>query len=173
MDFKELGSVLKERIPRWISTCAANTEIDNLKDALQQSEWAMHIAENWSDLHRSRPGLTQTFNRSREALGKIRSVVETAEGICLDIAAVARIHRAVKVLNQDDVIRKRPEQAAHAFGDLFAGFGRLAKHLPPPANEYAVILEHCGDFFLNMRRGIDSEVRWQKQFEESLKAERN
>ena len=86
--------------------------------------------------------------------------MEKVNGVCLDIRALTKIHDAMKVLNQDGIIQRDPNAAAEAFGDLFSGFGRLAHHLPPPANAYAQIIEGCSaDFFKGFVQAGNPETR--------------
>ncbi|MGH9593561.1 MAG: hypothetical protein ACRD5L_10750 [Bryobacteraceae bacterium] len=151
---------LVERIKMWVNGCAANTDVEDLKDALEKGEHSMQLAEVWSAFTGRKPGVTEKFAQAREGLGKIKGVLDTAQNTCLNLRAVGQIHSAIKVLNQDGLIQQDPDAAAKAFGQLFVGFGRLAHYLPPPANLYADILESCGDFFVNMRRKLDPEERW-------------
>jgi len=149
-----------ERIKRWAHGCAANTDLEDLRDALKKGEQSMSFAESWSGFTRQDPRITQKFGQAREGLGRVGSALETTQNVCLNLRAVSRIHSAIQVLNQEGVIQNDPEAAAKAFGQLFVGFGRLAHYLPPPANEYAAILENCGDFFDNMRKKLDPAERW-------------
>jgi hypothetical protein len=61
------------------------------------------------------------------------------------------------------VIYKDPLKASKAFGDLFAGFGTIARHLPPPANSVVQILENAGDFFVNNAKNLIPELRQSSQ----------
>ncbi len=80
---------------------------------------------------------------------------------CLDAKALAEIYEGIKVLNEDGIIQRDGDKAAEAFGKVLGGFGRLAKHLPPPANAYASILEGCGgDFFKSMRAKLNVDVMY-------------
>ncbi len=165
---------LLDRLIRWINGCAASTDLQNLRDALQQGERAMHVAEGISTFTRARPGIRDTFGQARRGLGAVGRALGSVQDICLDLRAAEQIQAAIRVLNQDGVIQRNPEVAARAFGNLFAGFGRLAHHLPPPADAYAQILEGCGDFFVNMRRAIDPDERWRdrEDWREAMGGER-
>jgi hypothetical protein len=76
-----------------------------------------------------------------------------------DLQAVCQIHEAIKTLPQPGVIAPGSVTAAKAFGQLFVGAGRLAESLPPPANSYGQFLKSAGDFFVNMQRKLDPELR--------------
>lgn len=155
-----------ERIKIWVGACAQSTELENLKDAAEKAQRAIQVAQGAAIFSKRNGDSAAKLGKASEAVGKVSETLGTINDVCLDIKAVGQIHEAIKVLNQDDMIQKDPDGAALAFGKLFAGFGRLANHLPPPANAYAQILEGCGDFFYNMRQKLDPERRWQKQFRE-------
>jgi len=155
------------RIRIWTGACAASTGDEDLKATLEKSQQVLWIAEHGSELSKNLQNAATVFGRAREGLDKVGESLGKVEAVCLDIRALTDIHAAIKVLNQDGVIQQNPEAAAQAFGQLFTGFGRLAKRLPPPANAYAAILEGCGgDFFESMRRKLNPEERWKKQFQE-------
>jgi len=139
--------------------CAANTQLEDLQTAIRKGKNAMYFAELSSPFLSSKPGAGEQFKKAKEALGKVGEGLGKVKEVCLDIQAVGRIHTAVKILNDDQALYKEPEKAADVFGQLFVGFGRLASHLPPPANIYAPILEGCGSFFTNAQRGLGPEKR--------------
>lgn len=155
-----------ERIKIWAGACAQSTELQNLKDAADKAQRAIQVAQGVAAFVKMNGDSAAKLGKASEAVGKVSETLGTINDVCLDIKAVGQIHDAIKVLNQDGIIQQDPDRAALAFGKLFAGFGRLANHLPPPANAYAKILEGCGDFFYNMRQKLDPERRWQKQFRE-------
>lgn len=154
---------LYARIVRWINGCAQNTEIKNLQDALEKGEKAMLVAEGISSFSNQRPGLQKVLGDARGGLGSIKKTLGKAQKMCLDLSALEQIHSAIRVLNQDGVIERKPDVAARAFGNLFVGFGQLAERLPPPANAYAQILKGCGNFFVNMRRALDPNERYKNR----------
>jgi hypothetical protein len=154
---------LKDRVVRWINNCASNTEIEDVKDALEKGEMAMQAAEGISTFTNQHAGVVGVFSQAREGFGTIRETLNAVHGRCLDLRAVNQIHAAIGVLNQDGVIQRNPEAAARAFGLLFVGLGQLATHLPPPADQYAQILLNCGDFFENMRQKLNPVERYRNR----------
>jgi hypothetical protein len=132
-----------ERIKIWAGACAQSTELQNLKDAADKAQRAIQVAQGVAAFVKMNGDSAAKLGKASEAVGKVS-----------------------ETLGKDGIIQQDPDRAALAFGKLFAGFGRLANHLPPPANAYAQILEGCGDFFYNMRQKLDPERRWQKQFRE-------
>jgi hypothetical protein len=151
---------LYARVKRWVGTCASNTETQNIKDALEKGIQATRVA--W--IMTSDPTATKYLGQALEGMEKISETIETVQNICLDLKAVMCIHAAIKILDDDQVIRRDPDKAAKAFGALFAGFGRLCRHLPSPAKEYGQFLEGAGDFFYNMRRGINADKMFQDRW---------
>lgn len=152
---------LWERIQIWTTTCSADTELQNLKDALEKSEKSMQIAELTSEFLSKNPNAGQNFRKAREGLGKVSEGLSKAENVCKDINALKRIHEGIKVLSNESVIYKDPEKAAEAFGNIFGGFGRLASYLPPPADSYGQILEEAGNgFFGNVSKAIIPSLRY-------------
>lgn len=158
---------LATRIKNWAGTCAVNAGDEDIKATLEKSKRVLWLAAQSSELSRNLKDAATLFRRADEGLTKVGESLDKIEGVCLDIKALTEIHEAIKVLNQDGIIQKDGEAAALAFGKLFGGFGRLAKHLPPPANAYASILENCGGAFFNsMRKQLNPEERWKPQFRE-------
>ena len=150
------------KIKKIAGMCASNTEIEDLKAAVEKGEEAMTIAEHTSPFISKNPNAGQNFGKARKGLGKVSESLDKVENSCLDIQSVNKIHSAIKVLNDDRVIYEDPLKAAEAFGNLFSGFGRLASYLPPPANSYAQILEEAGNgFFGNMAKQMRPDLRYQ------------
>jgi hypothetical protein len=92
---------------------------------------------------------------ANEYLGKIVEHIDKGEKIYKDVQAVVQIHEAIQVLKDDQIMFKNPQKAAAAFDDLFQGFGKLAKHFPPPFDStIGELLEQCGTlrFFSNMEQ---------------------
>src|SRR5688500_9059414 len=152
-----------KRLWGWVNSCSADTELQNLQDAIERAKDAMEIAELSDEFLSMNPQAWHKFQQAREALDKVSEGLDKAENICKDIKAIKRIHSAIKVLNNDSVIYEDPERASKAFGDLFVGFGILARHLPPPADAFAQFLEGFGDFFGNMSKKIIPELRPREQ----------
>jgi hypothetical protein len=155
------------RLRRWTSGCAAITSDEDLNTALDKSQQVLSAAAQVADFSERLPNAAALLHTSSEGLEKVRKTMKTVSKVCHDIQAVDEIHRAVRVLNEPDIIQRNPEAAAKAFGLLFSGVGRLAKRLPEPARSYAEILEACGgEFFLYMQKQVNPEKRWKSIFDE-------
>jgi hypothetical protein len=155
------------RIKIWTGACAAAADNEDIKATLEKSGRVLWLAEQGSDFSKNLRNAAYVFRNARDGLTKVGESLNNVNGLCLDIRALTQIHEAMKVLNQDGIIQSDGAMAAQAFGKLLSGFGRLAKHLPPPANAYASILEACGgDFFSIMRKNLNPEERWKRQFKE-------
>jgi hypothetical protein len=86
------------------------------------------------------------------------------QAVCLDIIAVGKIQDAVKILNNNP--DNDPDIMAKEFGNLFVGFGRLCRHLPPPGKQWGQFLENAGDFFSDMSNKLIPQKRWRNQFDQ-------
>lgn len=158
---------LTTRIKIWLGACAAATGDEDIKDAVEKSQRVLWVAQQGTSLSKNLKNATKVFEDAGKGLDAISETADKINGLCLDLRAITEIHEAIKILNQDDIIRKNPEAAANAFGQLFGGFGRLAKHLPQPAKAYSAILEGCsGEFFNSMRKKIDPNERWKPIFQQ-------
>lgn len=146
--------------------CASSVQLSDLKDYLEKGEQYTSNAATMAYFVDLDPKSVQKMTTAADTLGKVRKTVSTTQGVCMDARAIVQIHEAIKLLNDPAINRPGSEAAARAYGQLFAGAGRFAAKLPPPANAYAAILEGCGDFFVNMQRKLDPEKRWKKQFEQ-------
>jgi hypothetical protein len=144
---------------RFINACSANTDIEDLKKAADRGKQLVDAAKVSSAFMDKYAQANKTLEKASEGLGKVSKGLGKLDTSCKDIRAIMNIHAAIKVLNDDKVIYEDPEKAAKAFGQLFVGFGTLAKHLPPPANEYSAILLGCGDFFYNMLHKLVPNMR--------------
>jgi hypothetical protein len=105
------NTTLYERVVRWINHCAASTELENVRDALEKGEKAMSVAEGWSEFTKPRPGVSHQFAQAREGLSGIRRSLDAVQNACLDVRALAQIQSAIRVLNQDGVIQTQPDEA--------------------------------------------------------------
>ena len=134
--------------------CASNVKLEQMADYLKKGE-QLATAASLTNVGDAVPQLEQ----GAKALGQVRKTIETTQGICMDVQAVAKIHDAIKVLNDPQNMQPGSQAAARAFGDLFVGAGRFAAKLPPPANVYAPILQNAGSFFVDMQRLLNPETR--------------
>ncbi len=148
--------------------CAANTELEDLKTAVQTANDRVEKVLMGGSLLQSDSRVFEKLSKANEKLKTVGEVLEKVENVCLDLRAVSRIHDAVKVLDAENgmVIYHDSEKAAQAFGDLFVGFGRLCRHLPSPAKEWGQFLESAGDFFVNMNRKINPDLRWKDKWQQ-------
>ncbi len=151
---------LYARVKRWVGACASNTDAQNIKDAVEKGIKATEVA--W--IMTSDPNTMKHLSQALDGMRAVAETIETVQNICLDLKAIMSIHAAIRILDDDQVIRKDPDKAAKAFGALFAGFGRLCRHLPSPAKEYGQFLEGAGDFFYNMRRGVNADKMFQDKW---------
>jgi hypothetical protein len=83
----------------WIGSCSANTELENLKEAIEKGKQAIGLAEISSEFLSIDPKIWHNLKDASEALEKVSEGIELAENICKDIKAIKRIHSAIKVLN--------------------------------------------------------------------------
>lgn len=141
------------------NSCSANTNIEDLKNAAEKGKQAVDAAKMSSAFLDKFGRSAKKLEEASEALDKFSKVLSKLDTGCKDILAIMQIHKAITVLGDEKVIYNDPEKAAKAFGSLFVGFGTLAKHLPPPANEYSAILLGCGSFFADVSRGTVPQLR--------------
>ncbi|MEZ5429167.1 MAG: hypothetical protein R2747_23170 [Pyrinomonadaceae bacterium] len=143
----------------FVATCSANADLEDLKKSVERGQEVIEAAKISSAFLDKFGQTSKKLEEAGKALDKVSKGLGKIETGCKDIAALMKIHEAISVLNDDKVIYEDPEKAAKAFGSLFVGFGTLAKHLPPPANEYAAILLGCGNFFADVSRGTVPQMR--------------
>ena len=150
---------LRDRIRIWTNACADSTDLKNVKDALEKGEKAMAAAELSGEFMKLNSDINRRFGQAREAFNAVGGAADRVLNGCQDLRAAIQIQDAIGVLDQKDIIMKDPTTAARAFGDLFAGAGRFAEKLPPPAGSYPEILKACGNFFTDMDRLSNLKTR--------------
>ncbi|HXF42993.1 MAG TPA: hypothetical protein VNK26_04570 [Pyrinomonadaceae bacterium] len=145
------------KIKVWATTLASNGTAEDLKAAATVAQerigYALTAGEFLQNGRNS--DAYQKLIDANEHLGKILEHIEKGEKVYKDVMALVQIHAAIKVLQDDQVIYKDPQKAAAAFDDLFMGFGKIAKHFPPPFDStIGELLEQCGTlrFFSNMEQ---------------------
>ena len=89
---------------------------------------------------------------------KVLNAPETVDSFVKDLKSAMQIAAAVRDLRKIGLISSDPDRAAYAFGRLFAGIGKLAHYLPPPADGYLTIFADAEMFFVNIRRARDPRV---------------
>jgi plasmid stabilization system protein ParE len=151
---------LLQRLREWFSTCETGTTVENIRDAITYTRRVMTVAERDMQFRRINPNFMRVFTQARQALTSISDGIERAENICQTLQAIRNIQNAIEILSQRDIIARDPRAATRAFAQLFQGFAQLASYLPPPFDMYNPILEGLGgEFFANVRAGIDPNVR--------------
>jgi|SRR5579872_1462023 len=148
-----------ERLTKWGAGCAVIGEAEDVKAAIKHARQILGVASNMDRVGRVAPKVMEHLRQATEGLEKIDEGLEKVDNFCKDFIAMWRIHAAIKVLNDPGVMYEDSNRAAEAFGELFAGAGRLARYLPAPANQYADILAGCSQFFVKMRGLIVPELR--------------
>jgi len=138
----------------WAGAIGANGDSEDIKAAAIVAQKRIDLALQSSTLFQGNNSASyQKLVDANGYLGKIVEHIETGEKIVKDYTAVQQIYSAIQVLNDDDILIKRPAEAAAAFDMLFMGFGTLAKKLPPPFDStIGELLLQCGSmkFFTNM-----------------------
>lgn len=142
-------------IKKKAGACAANTDLEELKAAVQLGQQRIDQALLVGNIAQGKSGVFEKLTTANEGLGKVGESLEKVQDICLDITAVGKIHDAITALSDDRLIYDDPQKAADSFDLLFQGFGRLCKYLPPPANEWAKFFESF-NLFGNMQKKVYS-----------------
>lgn len=139
-------------------TCAANTDLEELKAAAQLGQKRIGQAIMAGNIAQGQSGVFDKLTKANEGLGKIGETLETVQDFCVDIVAVGKIHDSIVALSDDRLIYDNPQDAAAAFDSLFQGFGRLCRFLPPPAKSWQQFFEGF-NLFTNVSRGLNPELR--------------
>ena len=140
-------------IKRKAGACAANTELEDLKAAVQLGQSRIDQALMAGTIMQGKSGVFDKLTKANEGLGKVGESLEKVQDICIDITAVGKIHDAVRALSDDRLIYDDPQKAADSFDLLFQGFGRLCRYLPPPAKEWGKFFEEF-NLFGNMQKKV-------------------
>lgn len=150
-------------IKRKAGACAANTDLEDLKASVQLGQKRIDQALLAGKIAQGDSSVLRKLTEANGKLGKIGEALELAQNTCLDIVAVNKIHGAVSVLSDENIIYNDPQGSAAAFDMLFQGFGRLCRFLPPPANEVQQFFENF-NLFGNMAPKLIPELRWKDTF---------
>lgn len=140
-------------IKRWMGACAAAAEYDDIRAAVGDAQGKVDQALVVGSFFQEDSRVFEKLNTANEGLGKILESLDKATNICLDIQAVNKIHDAIVILDKPNIIQSNPQAAADAFDSLFQGFGRLCRHLPPPADEWGTFFESF-NLFGNVQKNI-------------------
>jgi hypothetical protein len=139
--------------------CAAVEDLESLRGRLEYFRIALHVAEGVPFFNRNNRA-RERLQRGRRTLGRLLDRWEQIGDVCGNLEAIEQIQRGVRTLNEIGSVHNNPAEAARAFGQIFAGLGQFAAFLPAPLDEYAAILQECGNFFTNMRSGLDPNERY-------------
>ena len=140
-------------IKRKAGQCAANTDLEDLKSAVQLGQKRVDQALMAGNFLQNQSGTFDKLSKANEGLGKVGEALEKVQDICIDISAVGKIHDAITALSDDRLIYDDPQKAADSFDLLFQDFGRLCSYLPPPAKEWAKFFEEF-NLFGNVQKKI-------------------
>lgn len=161
---KEKSGTWWQKIKQFVGAEPADEEklLSDLNTGLKRSQKLCEMGS----IFESNPEAATRLKQAGEKFGSIASIL--GKGLSIRSAARDIVHfiDAIETLEGLD-IQKDPEKAAMAFGKLFASAGRLGKRLPNgPWSGYFEWLANSENFFTNMRRKINPEERWKRQFEE-------
>lgn len=140
-------------IRKWVGSCAANTELEQLKASVELAQDRVGKALIAGELMQGKPGAFEKLTKANEGLGAVGEALGTVQDVCLDLDAVSKIFEAVEVLSDDRIIYDNPQVAADNFDKLFNGIGRLCRFLPPPADAWGEFFERF-NLFGNFQRNI-------------------
>ncbi len=140
-------------IKRKAGQCAANTDIEDLKSAVELGQKRVGQALMAGQILQGNSNVFEKLTKANEGLGQIGEALGTVQDVCTDISAVGKIHDAIQTLSDDRIIYDNPQAAADAFDMLFQGFGRLCRHLPSPAKEWGQFFEQF-NLFGNMQKKV-------------------
>jgi hypothetical protein len=150
-------------IKRKAGQCAANTDLEDVKSSVQLAQKRIDQAIYGGRVLQGKSAAFDKLSKANEGLGKIGESLEKVQDICLDIVAVNKIHAAVSVLSNDQIMYSDPERAAASFDTLFQGLGRLCRYLPPPASAWQQFFESF-NLFGALTPDLVPQLRWKEQF---------
>ncbi len=161
---KEKSGTWWQKIKQFVGAEPADEEklLSDLNTGLKRSQKLCEMGS----IFESNPEAAARLKQAGEKFGSISNVL--GKGLSLRGTArdIVRFIDAIETLEGLD-IQKDPEKAAMAFDKLFASAGKLGKRLPAgPWSGYFEWLANFENFFTNMRRKINPEERWKRQFEE-------
>lgn len=152
---------IKKEVITWAGAIGANGDEKDMLNAARVAQKRVDEALKMGSVLQFQN--SDAFQKLADASGYLTSIIgylEKAEKIHKDIKAVQQIWAAVQVLKDENILYNDPAAAAAAFDGMFEGFGKLAKHFPPPFDTtIGEFLEQCGGlkFFSNMNRVMAGE----------------
>ncbi len=141
------------RIKKMAGQCAANTDLEDVKSSVELAQKRIDQVLYGGKIIQGDSAVFEKLGKANEGLGKIGEGLSKVQDICLDITAISKIHDAIKVLGDDNIIYSDPQKAADSFDLLFQGLGRLCRFLPPPAKEWGQFFESF-NLFGNVQKNI-------------------
>lgn len=142
------------KINKFAGKCAANADLNDLTTAVETAQSRIGKALTVGKFLQQDSKIFEKLTFANEKLKDVGESLRKAQDLCKDIIAVEKIRGAIAFLKDENVIYNDPEGAAHAFGLMFAGFGRLCRYLPPPGKQWGKFLEEMEFFFVNVGRGL-------------------
>jgi hypothetical protein len=103
----------------------------------------------------SDPDAARRAREVSETLGRVNRAITTVES---GVAIYRGVQGFRELANYDPAAN--PEEFARAAGEALAGLGGVLELLPPPFSSYGTFLSGAGEFFTNMRRALDPDLRW-------------
>lgn len=97
--------------------------------------------------------LVERFDKGAGILGEMADTIEGALEVRATYNAVTQMYSALKDITPE-TIRRDPQRAALAFGQVFAGAGQLASYVPG-LSVYADFLQGFEFFFADMQKLMD------------------
>jgi hypothetical protein len=129
-----------------VGACAAIADLDTIKNDVLWAQYRIGLATLGGSFLQGHSEVLGKLEAANAHLGDVTKGLEKVSTICKDLVALQKIHNAVTVLSEDQIMRKDPQKAADSFDILFQGFGVLCRHLPSPAKEWAEFFENFNLF---------------------------
>lgn len=98
------------------------------------------------------------IKKARESLGKVKMGLTMPSNVMTTIDEIRDLKNAIQEIGLIDS-KTDPVGAAKAYGAAMQSFGRLAQHLPPPANAVGELLEELGSWFHKVVQNIVPHTR--------------
>ncbi|NNE68699.1 MAG: hypothetical protein HKN33_19200 [Pyrinomonadaceae bacterium] len=140
-------------IKKLSGSCAAASDFNDIKAIVGDAQGKIDDALKVGDFLQQDSQVFDKLTKANEGLGNIKKSMDKVSDICLDVQAINKIHDSIVILNEANVIQANPQRAANAFDNLFQGFGRLCRFLPPPADQWGQFFESF-NLFGNVQKNI-------------------
>jgi len=138
---------------------------EKVKDLLEHAQQVTDRAKTATAFANSIDALGDAGEKLGVAVKKINASLEKGVQVTGDVSAACQINEALTVLNKwklnTNPSPKVSQEAAKAFDKLFGGAATYMKSLPPPANQYAQILEAISKYsFFSHMAGYNDPDTW-------------